>query len=173
MFDIIVIATVVILTIMGFWKGMLRQIFGLLGIIAGYLLAMRFYEPLAKYMPDIHLSTAKGGSFIAILLASMLIASILGWAAGSLSEAAKLGTFNRIGGGILGFVKGCIIVCVAVMVLEVFFPADSSGFKKSVTYGYIKEITDISKHATRWDIDAKYKEKVGKEDPAPSKPGRQ
>ncbi len=170
MFDIVVVAVVVILAIMGFWKGILRQVFGLIGVIVGYILAIRFYEPMAKYMPDMQLRTTKAGSFIAIFLFCMLIAWVLGWVAGCFSEEKKPGPFSRILGGLLGFVKGCIIICVAVMVLEAFFPADSKALKKSGTYGYIQEITDILKHATRGDIDARYKEKVGKEQEGSPKP---
>jgi uncharacterized membrane protein required for colicin V production len=39
-FDIIVFAVVGILTIIGLWKGFVRQLFGLLGVVAGYMLAM-------------------------------------------------------------------------------------------------------------------------------------
>ena len=41
-FDIIVLAVVVILTLTGLWKGMVRQLFGLGGIVAGYVLAMKY-----------------------------------------------------------------------------------------------------------------------------------
>ena len=61
MFDIIVLAVIGILTIIGLWKGVVKQLFGLLGVVAGYLLAMRFYQPCSKFC-DEHLSRHRQGN---------------------------------------------------------------------------------------------------------------
>jgi len=127
-FDIIVLAVIGILTIIGLWKGMVRQIFGLLGVIAGYMLAMRFYQPCSKFLTDIHPGAAKAISFIAIFLACILVAHLIAWGIGRFFAVAKLGFLNRIGGGLLGFLKGCIIVSVGVMVLTTFLSANHSLF---------------------------------------------
>ena len=71
MFDIIVLAVIGILTIIGLWRGVVKQFFGLLGVVAGYLLAMRFYQPCSKFLTSIYPDTAKVISFIAIFLASI------------------------------------------------------------------------------------------------------
>ena len=165
MFDIIVLAVIGILTIIGLWKGIVKQLFGLLGVIAGYMLAMRFYQPCSKFLTSFHPGTAKAISFTAIFLACILVAHLLGWAAGRLFAISELGFLNRIGGGLLGFLKGCIIVSVAVMVLTVFLSADSSLFKKSSTIKYILPVTAALKKVTRGDIEAKYNEKTGTEKP--------
>ena len=105
MFDIIVLAVIGILTIIGLWKGVVKQFFGLLGVVAGYLLAMRFYQPCSKFLTSIYPGTAKVISFIAIFLASILVAHLIGWGVGRLLAISKLGFINRIGGGLLGFLE--------------------------------------------------------------------
>jgi membrane protein required for colicin V production len=166
MFDIIVLSVIGIVTLIGLWKGMMKQLFGLLGVIAGYVLAMRFYQPGSKFLTSLHPTTARALSFIALFLACILMAHLLGWGAGRIFAISKLGFLNRIGGGLLGFLKGCIIVSVAVMVLTAFLSADSSLFKKSSTIKYILPVTAALTKVTRGDIKDKYNEKMGKEKPA-------
>lgn len=165
MFDIIVLAVIGILTIIGLWKGLVKQIFGLLGAIAGSLLAIRFYQPCAKFFTSFHAGTAKAASFIAIFLACILVAYLIGWVVARFFAISKLGFFNRIGGGFLGFLKGYIIISVLVTVLTVFLPANNSFFKKSSTIKYFLPVTAALKKVTRGDIKAKYNEKVGTEKP--------
>lgn len=164
-FDILVIAVIGILTIIGFWKGMVKQVFGLLGVIAGYMLAMRFYQPCSKFLTSIHPGTAKVISFIAIFLACVLLAYLIGWGIGRFLAISKLGFLNRIGGGFLGFLKGCILVAVMVMVVTAFLSPNNTLFKNSSLMKYILPVTAVLKKVTREDIKAKYDEKMGTEKP--------
>ena len=168
-FDIIVLAVIVILTIIGLWKGMVRQIFGLLGVIAGYVLALRFYQPCSKFLTSIHPGTARVISFIAIFLACILAAHIIGWLVGRFFNISGLGFLNRIGGGFLGFLKGCLIVSLIVLVVTASDSAKSSFFKKSHTVKYVLPVASILEKVTREDIKAKYNEKIGKEKPVSPK----
>ncbi len=168
-FDVIVIAAIGLLTIVGFWNGMVKQIFGLLGIVAGYVLGMKFYLPCSKFLTGLHPGTAKAISFIAILLACIIVAHLIGWAVERLFSISKLGFLNRIGGGLLGFLKGCILVSIVVMVLTAFLPADHSLLRKSSTITHIRSFTSMLKKFTRGDIKAKYNEKTGTEESRPAK----
>jgi membrane protein required for colicin V production len=166
MFDIVVFAVVGILTVIGLWKGMVRQLFGLAGVIAGYLLAMKFYQPCSGFLTgSIHPGIARAISFIAIFLACLLAAHLIAWAVGRLFTISKLGFLNRTGGGLLGFVKGCIIVAVAVMVLTTFLSPDNALFKKSSTIAYILPCVSALKKVTKGEIKARYNEKIDKGEP--------
>jgi membrane protein required for colicin V production len=161
-FDIIVLVVIGLLTVIGLFSGMLKQLFGLAGVLAGYMLAMRYYQFCAKYLTSFHPGTAKVLSFIAIFLACIVIAHIIGWLVGKFVTTTGLGFLNRIGGGLLGFLKGCLIVCVAVIVLNAFLPADTGFYKRSYTIKYIQRITAMFKKVSREEIRNKYEEKVGK-----------
>jgi uncharacterized membrane protein required for colicin V production len=77
MFDIIVLAVIGILTVLGLLNGMVKQFFGLAGVVAGYMLAMRYYQPCSKYLTSLHPGTAKVISFIAIFLPALLLPTSL------------------------------------------------------------------------------------------------
>ena len=165
MFDIIVIAILLILTIIGWWKGLVKQFFGLLGVIAGYVLALKFSLAGAKLLSGFHPTTARIISFIAIFLGCMLTAHLIGWLVGRLTSGPKLGFLNRVGGAFLGFIKGGVVVCILVLVLAAMLPRDHSLFRLSKTAKYILPATAMLKKVTRGDIKAKYNEKIGKEKP--------
>jgi membrane protein required for colicin V production len=78
-FDIIVLAVIGILTIAGLLSGMVKQLFGLAGVIGGYMLAMKYYQLCSKYLTSFHPGTARALSFIAIFLACIILAHIPDW----------------------------------------------------------------------------------------------
>jgi membrane protein required for colicin V production len=168
-FDIIVLVVVGTLTIIGFYNGMVRQLFGLAGFVAGYILAMRYYQQCSGFLTSFHPGTARAISFIAIFLACILAAHIIGWLVGRFFNISGLGFLNRIGGGFLGFLKGCLIVSLIVLVVTASDSAKSSFFKKSHTVKYVLPVASILKKVTREDIKAKYNEKIGKEKPVSPK----
>ena len=169
MFDIIVLAIILILTIVGWWKGMVKQVFGIAGLIAGYILAVKFYQPCGKFLTGINPGTARIISFIAIFIACIIVAHLIGWAAGRLTTGPKMGFLNRVGGALLGFVKGCVVVCILVIVLIAFLSRDHSLFRHSSTVRHILPVAGMLKKVTRGDIKAKYNEKIGNEKPAEQK----
>jgi membrane protein required for colicin V production len=164
-FDIVVLAVIGILTIIGFWKGTVRQLFGLLGVVSGYVLALRYYQLCSKFLTHFHPGIAKAISFIAICLVCIIVAHLIAWAVERFINISKLGFFNRVGGGVLGFLKGCIVITAVVMIFTTFLPAYSRLYKKSHTIKYISFVTAVLKKVTREDIKAKYNEMIGKEKP--------
>lgn len=162
-FDIIVLGVIGVLALRGLWKGLARQAVGLAGVAAGYVIAMRFYRPLAsKFLTDFRPAMGNVISFFAIFIACIITASIIGWIAGRLMSTAGLGILNRIGGGILGGAKGCLIVSVAVMMLIAFMPPHSSVFKGSGTMKYIQPIAGMVSRLAPKNIRTRYEEKAAR-----------
>jgi membrane protein required for colicin V production len=73
-----------------------------------------------------------------------------------------LGFLNRIGGGLVGFLKGCVIISLVVMVLVAFHPANSSLFKGSSTIKYILPVVEVMKSISPEDVTARYNKEVEK-----------
>jgi membrane protein required for colicin V production len=161
-FDIIVLAIIGILTIVGFYNGTVKQVFALAGVVAGYMLAMRYYLLCSKYLTAVHPGAARAISFVVIFIACIVVAHIIGSLVGKLFSISGLGFFDRIGGALLGFAKGCLIVCVMVLVLNAFFSPNAGFYKRSYTIKYIQRATALFKKVTREEIKMKYEEKVGK-----------
>jgi membrane protein required for colicin V production len=168
-FDIVVLAVIGMLTIIGFWKGMVRQVFGIAGIMAGCILAMQFSRPWAKFLTGVSPGAARIIAFIVIFIACVLIANLLARGVERLFAITRLGFLNRIGGGLFGFLKGLILISLTVIVLTTFFSVNKGFFENSSTIKYILPLTTTLKRITLEDIKSTYSEKVGSEKPAPPK----
>ncbi|MBI4284048.1 MAG: CvpA family protein [Chloroflexi bacterium] len=117
--DMIIVVAILIPTIMGLRVGIIRTVLFGTGLVAGIILAIRYYDPLAGWLTFISQpQVASIVAFIIILLVviliAMLIAALLKWAASML----MLGWVNRLAGAALGFVVGAI-VCGGILALWV------------------------------------------------------
>lgn len=145
-FDVTIGAIVLILGIKGFISGFIKEVFGLLGLVAGVYFASRLAETAAKVIDInfLHLentSLLKLIGFLAILTIVWLGATLLGSLFSKLSDASGLGFLNRLFGFIAGGGKYFIIFALIVTALSnVALIKDNleKYVKESVLYPYLK-----------------------------------
>lgn len=145
-FDVTIGAIVLILGIKGFINGFIKEVFGLLGLVAGVYFASRLSETAAKVIDTnfLHLentSLLKLIGFLAILTIIWLGATLLGSLFSKLSDASGLGFLNRIFGFIAGGGKYFIIFALIVTALSnVALIKDNleKYVQESVFYPYLK-----------------------------------
>lgn len=159
-FDIIALSVLGLTVAMGFWKGLAAQVFGLAGLVVGYVLSVRFYRDAAGLLPDINPGTAKIAGFLVIFISCIIAAFILGRLLGKLLKIAGLGWANRLMGGMLGLVKGALVVVVILVVVVAFLPDDNRMLKESVTMPYFISISKVFGAAIPEDIKARYKSRI-------------
>jgi len=160
--DISIILILIITTALGFWKGMQRQIFGLGGVVVGYIAAAKLYEPVAGLISSKDSSLAQIASFILIFILGKLGVSFAGWFARNLFKDITLTWINRMGGALLGMLKGFIIVMIIILTVLAFLPSDMSLIKDSVTLPYMASLPKITSGLIPESIRNKYNDKVEK-----------
>lgn len=99
------------------WKGFVRDVFSLVGILGGFLLAARFYPNVAGW-----LSPWVGKEWVAALvacgilfLASFLAVSLVGRMLGRSLKILRLGWLDKTAGFCFGFLKG-LVICLGLLV---------------------------------------------------------
>jgi membrane protein required for colicin V production len=113
-------------------NGFFLEVFSLAGVVVGLLLASWNYQRLLPWISRwIHtLAVAEALSFLLIALGVMLLAGLLGriirWSVHSIG----LGWADRFIGAVFGFVKGCVLVTLAVLVVAAFLP-QATWFQQS------------------------------------------
>jgi len=142
--DISIVSIIIITTALGLWKGMQRQIFGLGGVVVGYIAATKLYEPVADFIGNENSSIAQIVSFITIFILAKTGISSTGWLARNLFKGLTLTWVNRTGGALLGLLKGFIIVMVIILTVLAFMPADSILIKDSASLPYIASLPKIT-----------------------------
>ena len=112
--DYIILIILAIPLVTGLFKGLIRMVFGLVGLIGGVVLSIVFTRPLGILIGDLlGVSDLFIGKLIAFILIFIICGSfgmLGGWLARKMIETANLGFVDRLLGGVLGLVQGGITV---------------------------------------------------------------
>jgi len=114
----------------GFWvlRGLLRgaisQIFGLAGILIGFLVASYQYEQVSVYLtnqfPSISAAAAGPVSFIVLFLGTWFVVGVVGYWIVRVIRSVGLGFLDRLWGAMIGFGKALLLAIVIVSILTLF-----------------------------------------------------
>jgi membrane protein required for colicin V production len=115
--DILIWAILLIFVAKGFWKGLVREVCTLLGLVAGVWAAFRYSSSLAEAIrPHIHLPQhiSAALSFLLIFFLVGLLFFLFGHLLTVIFKVMLLGGVNRIGGAVFGLLEGAFILCMAL-----------------------------------------------------------
>jgi len=116
-FDYAVMAVIGLSALRGMWRGLLAEVFGLIGWIAALLIAGRFVGAVVPYIP----AHWPGGAltqwliaFLLIVAAVLVISSVAGALLTRVTEVVGLRGIDRSLGLLFGLVRGAILVVILV-----------------------------------------------------------
>jgi membrane protein required for colicin V production len=132
LFDCLLITVLVFSAIQAFFRGLLRELFSLAGLVAGVLLAAWNYPLLAGVLSRFitNPAVANVAAFLSIAIGVMILAAILGQMTHTAAHAIGLGFFNRLGGAAFGLTRGWL-VCVAILMAVTAFLPNADWLKNS------------------------------------------
>lgn len=133
--DIILIVVVVVAAMYGYYKGFVRQIGALAGIIAGIICCRVFGADVTAFLNDFFLdatSTKDSSRFLNSVVAQVVL-FMLGyfgarWAAtllSSLLKKVKLNTLNRAAGAVFAVVQWLVVLSLALNLWIAIFPSST------------------------------------------------
>lgn len=144
-FDVVVIAVIVLSAIMSVGRGLIREIFSILAFVIGgvsALLCIKLFEPsLKKVISPTEESIAPTVIlFMAGFLVAYVLAAFLGARLSRLfNDNPEIGWGDRLAGAALGALKG-ILACIGFVVivhLVVCRGTEPAEIAKSYTYPYL------------------------------------
>jgi membrane protein required for colicin V production len=116
-FDYAVMAVIALSALRGAWRGLLSEVFGLIGWIAAFFIACRCVGLVVPYIP----ANWPGGAltqwviaFAAIAIGVVLVASVVNALLARLVEVSGLGGVDRSLGLMFGLARGAILVVLLV-----------------------------------------------------------
>jgi membrane protein required for colicin V production len=123
--DWIILAFLVFSVAMAAWEGFFHEAFGLAGLVAGYLLAAWQYRRLADWFGKFVKQPWLGdiSAFLIIFFAVLLIAALAGRLTRWMMKEAGLSALDRTLGGLLGLLKGSLVVAIVLVAMAAFAPA--------------------------------------------------
>lgn len=105
-------------------SGFFQEAFGIAGLVFGYLIAAWGYRNMADHLASNVSSRwlAEIVAFLAIFLAVMVVAGVLGRIVRWMMKEAGLKLVDRFLGGALGLVRGCLLVAIVLVSMTAFTP---------------------------------------------------
>lgn len=119
--DIAILVILCFFLLKGVFRGLLREVCSLLGLVLGGVFAFTFHLPLAQLLQDSFNLPAKlcvWGSFLAIFLSMIVLFAVIGFVLHRFVKLIFLGGFNRLAGAIFGIIQGVVLLSMIVLALN-------------------------------------------------------
>jgi len=143
-FDIIIIVILGYSLVRGVFRGLVKEVSSIVGVLGGFYAAFSYYTMLAKILSGLIKEPAYLNilSFLIIFCSVLIIVGVLGIIIKYLLNIAFLGWVDRIGGVGFGLVKGVLIVSILFISLTAFLPKGSPFLKNSMLAPHVSWVSE-------------------------------
>ncbi len=143
-FDVFIIIIISYSIIRGLFRGLVKEVSSIIGVLGGFYAAYSYYPMVAKLLSGVikeqsYLSIL---SFLIIFCGILIVISILGVVIKYLLNVAFLGWIDRICGVGFGLIKGVLIVTVIFIILTTFLSKGTPLIKKSILAPHVIWISE-------------------------------
>ena len=168
--DITIIVIVGSAFVLSLFRGVIREIFSLGSVILGFMIANHTYgytgEFLLRFVHHAPLSKILG--YALVFVGSTIAIRLIGVFFESATRQVMLGWANHLLGAVFGFLKGCLIVSVIIMLMTSFMPGSRVLQESKLTPYIISTVGLIAKVSPeeirkRFDETRKKLEEIWKE----------
>ena len=143
-FDIIIIVILGYSLVRGVFRGLVKEVSSIVGVLGGFYAAFTYYTMRAKLLSGLIKEPAYLNilSFLIIFCSVLIIVGVLGIIIKYLLNIAFLGWIDRIGGVGFGLVKGVLIVSILFISLTAFLPKGSPFLKNSMLAPHVSWVSE-------------------------------
>ena len=124
--DLVIVAVVAWFTFAAFSAGLIREFVTAVAVVAGAILAGRFYAELAQDLEFLigDESTRNFVAFVAIFAGVAVLGQIVAVTLRRVAALLLLGPFDHLGGALFGFAKGVLLVEVLLIAASAYPVSD-------------------------------------------------
>ena len=162
-FDIIVVVVLAYSLIRGIFRGLVKEVSSIVGVLGGFFAAYSFYGDVARALTGFISNPAYRNilAFLAIFCAVVIVVNLLAIVIKYLMKIIFLGWLDRVGGLGFGVLKGILIVSILFMALTAFLPKGTPLVQRSVSAPYIAMVSEKLAAVVSSDIKAEFSAKLG------------
>lgn len=143
--DITILVIIGFFAVKGLFKGVFLETFTLMGLLLGYVLALRWMDVPASCIqrilaiPSLLASTL---GFILILMGVVVVFRILGGMIRKLAHWSLLGWIDRAGGFIIGVFKGTLVTSLLILLISLIPMSEelAAEEKNSLLFSPVKTV---------------------------------
>ena len=124
--DVALVLLLLISALRGSWRGIFRESFGFVALVAGLLAALRFAPMGAAWIesmvPALGLNGTAllGTAFVAIFLLVSTVLNLLGVACDQVFGRGALAVASRVSGALFALAKGAVVLAFVLLFLHLF-----------------------------------------------------
>jgi membrane protein required for colicin V production len=161
-FDILIVTILAYGLIRGIFRGLVREISSIVGVLGGFYAAYLYYPHAAKLMSAWIYNSAYLNilSYLVIFSMVVIIVGILAVVIKYLLNIAYLGWVDRVCGALFGVLKGMLVICVLFIVLTAFLPKGASIVKNSTLSPYVATVSEVIAKVLSKDMKANFSTKI-------------
>ena len=161
-FDILVLVILAYGVIRGIFRGLVRELASIVGVLGGFYAAYTYYPPMAKLISPWITNTAYLNilSYMILFLAVVIVVGILAVVIKYLLNIAYLGWVDRVCGALFGGVKAALIVSVLFIVLTAFLPKGTPFIKDAASSPTVATVSEVMAKVISKDMKSKFTLKI-------------
>lgn len=161
-FDIVIVIILSYCLIRGLFRGLVKELSSIVGVLGGFYAAYSYYPLIAKLLSSWIQNTAYLNilSFLIIFISVFLIISILGIVIKYILNIAFLGWMDRICGAGFGIVKAILIASVLLIMLTSFLPKGAPIIKTSTLAPHVMVISENMAKVISKDMKRNFADKI-------------
>jgi membrane protein required for colicin V production len=144
-FDVALLVFAVILLLIGMSKGLLRILIGMLALVAAFVFAARFHEPLAQQIGGLDLpdGALRLIAYVSVFLLVLLCGGLASFYGRRMIRAAMLGWLDRAAGGALGLLTAALVAALIFMPLVSYAPGSLGTLDGSLLAPFVVMVADL------------------------------
>ena len=161
-FDLLIITILVFCIIRGVFRGLVKEISSLIGVLGGFYAGYTYYADVSVILFK-WISTPSYryiASFLTIFFLVFFIISIAGIIIKYLLNITFLNWVDRLFGAVSGIIKGILIVSVLLIVLTAFLPKKNSFIKDSCISPHVTILSENMAKVTPKEIKKNFTNKI-------------
>ncbi|MEW6266635.1 MAG: CvpA family protein [Thermodesulfobacteriota bacterium] len=152
--DLILLAILAFFFLRGVFRGFVKETAGVAGLVAGFLLANTYYpaaaDSLKPFVQSISYRHALG--FELVFLVSFFLVSLVGILLDTLIKINISNVTNGLLGAVIGVGRGLVLLAVVVMAVPAFLRSETTIFKESQSWPYIRALSESFKEFVPADL---------------------
>jgi membrane protein required for colicin V production len=161
-FDTIITIILGYCLIRGFFRGLIKEISSIIGVMGGFYAGYTYYlnisKPLSAWISNP--AYAKILGFMLLFCGVFIFVSILGVIIKYLMNIAFLGWVDRICGVFFGIAKGILICSVLLMILTAFLPKGTPMIKDSLLAPHVSRVSEIMAQLVSKEMKQEFSTKI-------------
>lgn len=166
LFDILVVTVLAYGFIRGAFRGLVREVSSIVGVLGGFYAAFTYYPNVARLLSPLishwvtHSAYINILSYLAIFSTVVIVVSILAAIIKYLLNIAYLGWVDRVCGALFGVVKAGLVICVVFIVFTAFSPRGAPLLKKATLSPYVAMVSEVMAKAASTQMKESFKKNI-------------